>query len=58
MLGNITLCKYPSIIILNLYWDNAIQMQSSTWSNYKHHNMFKFLVGRTPNGAISFVSQL
>ena len=33
-------------------------MQSSTWSNYKHHNTAKFLIGCTPNGAISFVSQL
>ena len=35
-----------------------LQIQSSTWSNYKHHNTFKFLVGCTPNGAISFVSAL
>ena len=33
-------------------------MQSSTWSNYKHHNTGKFLIGCTPNGAISYVSQL
>ena len=31
-------------------------MQSSTWSQYKHHNTAKFLVGCTPNGAISFIS--
>ena len=31
-------------------------MQSSTWSQYKHHNTAKFLVVCTPNGAISFVS--
>ena len=31
-------------------------MQSSTWSQYKHHNTAKFLVACTPNGAISFVS--
>ena len=31
-------------------------MQSSTWSNYKHHNTAKFLIGCTPNGAVSFVS--
>ena len=31
-------------------------MQSSTWSQYKHHNMAKFLLACTPNGAISFVS--
>lgn len=33
-------------------------MQSSTWSSYKHHNTGKFLIGCTPNGAISYVSQL
>ena len=32
-------------------------VQSSTWSNYKHHNTGKFLVGCTPNGAVSYVSQ-
>ena len=31
-------------------------MQSSTWSQYKHHNTVKFLVACTPNGAVSFVS--
>ena len=27
-----------------------------TYSNYKHHNTFKFLVGVTPSGAVSFLS--
>ena len=31
-------------------------LQSSSWSNYKHHNTAKFLVACTPNGAISFIS--
>jgi len=31
-------------------------MQSSTWSQYKHHNTVKFLVACTPNSAISFIS--
>ena len=31
-------------------------MQSSTWSQYKHHNTVKFLVACTPNGAINFIS--
>ena len=35
-----------------------LQLQSSTWSNYKHHNTAKFLIGCTPNGAVSFVSSL
>ena len=37
---------------------NDLQLQSSTWSSYKHHNTAKFLVGCTPNGAISFISPL
>ena len=31
-------------------------MQSSTWSQYKHHNATKFLVARAPNGAIRYIS--
>ena len=30
-------------------------MQSSTWSQHKHHNTFKFLIAYTSNGAICFV---
>ena len=33
-------------------------MHSSTWSQYKHHNTFKFLIACTPNGGICFVSPL
>ena len=33
-------------------------MQSSTWSQYKHHNTAKFLVVCTPNGAVSYLSPL
>ena len=33
-----------------------LHMQSSTWSQYKHHNTVKFLVACTPNGAICFLS--
>ena len=33
-------------------------MQSSTWSQYKHHNTFKFLLACMPNGAISYISPL
>ena len=29
-----------------------------TWSSYKQHNTAKYLIGVTPNGAISFVSQV
>jgi hypothetical protein len=30
--------------------------QSQTWSDYKHHNTLKCLVGITPMGVVSFVS--
>lgn len=35
-----------------------LHMQSSTWSNYKHHNTAKFLIACTPNGCVSFISPL
>ena len=35
-----------------------LQMQSSTWSQYKHHNTVKFLVACTPNGAICHISPI
>lgn len=35
-----------------------LQLQSSTWSSYKHHNTAKFLIACTPNGCISFISPL
>ena len=35
-----------------------LHMQSSTWSQYKHHNTTKFLVACTPNGAICYISPL
>ena len=35
-----------------------LHMQSSTWSQYKHHNTVKFLVACTPNGAILYIPPL
>lgn len=37
---------------------SAIVSQSQTWSQYKHHNRWKALVGISPNGSITFVSKL
>lgn len=37
---------------------SSLLAQSQTWSNYKHHNTFKVLVGITPNGQVTFVSKL
>ena len=31
--------------------------RSITWSNYKHHNTIKFLIGISPQGVISFISR-
>ena len=33
-----------------------LSVQSSTWSQYKHHNTVKFLVACTPNGSVCYVS--
>ena len=37
---------------------SAMLAQSETWSDYKHHNTRKVLVGVTPNAQVSFVSDL
>ena len=34
------------------------RMQTSTWSDYKHHNTGKFLIGVAPNSAITFLSKV
>lgn len=31
--------------------------RSQTWSNYKSHNTIKYLIGITPQGTVSFVSE-
>ncbi|XP_035697983.1 uncharacterized protein LOC118430999 [Branchiostoma floridae] len=56
--------KYPTtrIIIdcteIFIEVPSAMLAQSQTWSNYKHHNTWKVLVGISPNGMITFVSKL
>ena len=34
----------------------SLSAQAATWSDYKHHNTFKFLVGIPPTGFILFLS--
>ena len=34
----------------------SLSAQTATWSDYKHYNTFKFLVGIAPTGSISFLS--
>jgi hypothetical protein len=31
--------------------------RAQTWSNYKHHNTAKYLIGITPQGTVSFISK-
>ena len=31
--------------------------RAQMWSNYKHHNTVKFLIGITPQGSVAFISQ-
>ncbi len=31
--------------------------RAQVWSNYKHHSTIKFMIGITPQGTISYVSQ-
>lgn len=35
-----------------------LETQAATWSDYKHHNTLKFLIAITPQGSISYVSEL
>ena len=35
----------------------SLELQSATWSDYKHHNTMKFLVCVAPNSAITFISK-
>ena len=37
---------------------NSVRSQSVTYSNYKHHNTAKALIGITPAGAVCFASDL
>ena len=54
--------KYPSTVAIidpsKIFIETLFHLvlQSSSWSNYKHHNTAKFLVACAPNGAISFIS--
>ena len=56
--------RYPDTRIIIDCTEFFIEKPSSpsalkaTWSEYKHHNTIKLLVGKTPSGAFSFVSKL
>lgn len=36
---------------------SSLKPRAQTWSNYKHHNTVKFLIGVAPQGVISFISK-
>lgn len=36
---------------------SSLDVAAMCWSNYKHHSTIKYLVGITPNGAISYLSK-
>jgi len=36
----------------------SLKAQNLTWSEYKHHNTFKVLIGVAPNGLVTFVSRV
>ena len=37
---------------------SSLKSQSQTWSQYKHHNTWKALIGISPNGLVTFISKL
>ena len=56
--------KYPNtrVIIdcteIYIQRPSSLQSQVVTFSNYKHHNTFKVLVGISPGGVVTFVSSM
>ena len=36
---------------------SALDTRATIWSNYKHHNTVKYLIGITPQGTISYTSE-
>ena len=37
---------------------SSLDVAAMCWSNYKHHSTIKYLIGITPNGAISYISNI
>ncbi len=35
----------------------SLKARAQTWSNYKHHNTVKFLIGIAPQGVVTFISK-
>ena len=51
-------CSYFRNVNLYLFIETPkdLQLQSATWSDYKHHNTMKLLVACTPNSSTGYVS--
>ena len=38
-------------------WPSNLLARAQTFSSYKHHNTVKYLIGVTPRGTVSFISE-
>ena len=62
VLGTLPHAKYPTTVALLdateifIETPSDLMLQSTSWSNYKHHSTLKILIACTPNGSISYVS--
>jgi len=47
------------VIIVEIFCERpkTLKARAQTYSNYKHHNTVKFLIGIAPQGVIAFVSK-
>jgi hypothetical protein len=56
--------KYPSTRVIidctevRCQMPNSLHLNGELFSNYKHHTTFKGLIGISPGGAVTFISQL
>ena len=48
--------KVAIVIEVFIERPSSLEARTASWSNYKHHNTVKVLLGITPQGVISFVS--
>ena len=50
-------CVPSCLLIVLSYHKQGLLLTYQTFSSYKHHNSIKVLIGITPQGSISFVSE-
>ena len=57
-------CKHcrSYVVIINCFEvfikrPTSLSARAQTWSNYEHHNTAKFLIGITPQGSVTYISQ-